>query len=252
MSEAVTFTCNVCGRPSTVPRSELGRERESCGACGSTVRDRAVVRALSVGLHGGSLPLPLFPVRLDLIGLGLSDRTCYADRLPQKLGYRNTYFHREPRLDITAPPDDLSGTLDFLVACEVFEHVEPPVERAFAGALELLRPGGLLVLTVPYAPHGELVEHFPELHEHAVVDFRGVSVLLNRTAAGRWQVFDGLVFHGGAGETLELRVFARAAVRRHLEQAGFVDIAELGEDDPEHGIVWLERWSHPFVARRGR
>ena len=187
------------------------------------------MRALAVGLLGEGLPLPLFPVRHDLIGLGLSDRSCYAERLPQKLGYRNTYFHRDPRLDITAPPEELCGTLDFLIACEVFEHVAPPVGRAFAGALKLLRPGGLLVLTVPYSPDGELVEHFPELHEHTIVDFRGAPVLLNRTAEGRWQVFDQLVFHGGVGETLELRVFARRALCSCLGQAGFVDVAELGE-----------------------
>jgi SAM-dependent methyltransferase len=251
MSEVVSFTCNVCGRRAAVPRAEFGRERESCPACGSTVRDRAVVRALAVCLLGESLTLPSFPVRPEVRGLGLSDRACYAERLARRLGYRNTYLHREPRLDITDPPPELSGTLDFLLACDVFEHVAPPASRAFEGALRLLRPGGLLLLTMPYAPGGEPVEHFPELHEHAVVDFRGRPVLLNRTAGGEWQVFDELVFHGGAGETLEMRTLTRPSVLRLLEEAGFVDVAELGEDHPEHGIVWLEPWSHPFAARRG-
>lgn len=248
----LTFTCNICGRGSTVPRSQLTREAVSCNGCGSSVRFRAIVHTLSTALFGRSVPLIDFPVRPDLVGAGLSDWNGYAGVLAARLGYRNTFYHEEPRLNIGEPPPELLGTLDFLVASDVLEHVAPPVERAFLGSFELLRPGGVLVLTTPYVPDGETIEHFPELHEHEVVDFRGRKVLLNRTADGRWQVFDELAFHGGEGETLEMRVFARAALVRHLRVAGFEEIVECRDGYEPYGIVWLVPWSLPFLARRGR
>jgi SAM-dependent methyltransferase len=249
---ALTFTCNVCGRPATADRSSLLREGVSCRACGSSVRYRAVVHALSLGLFGQSLPLTRFPRCPDVVGAGLSDWSGYAERLPAKLAYRNTYYHLEPRLDITAPPTALEGSLDFLISSDVFEHVAPPVARAFEGAFRLLRPGGLLVLTVPYSDADELVEHFPDLHEYEIVAFRGGRLLVNRTADGRWQVLDDLRFHGGVGETLELRQFTRSSLWRLLEEAGFAEIVECAGDCEEFGILWAERDGMPFLARRRR
>lgn len=253
--ELLAFRCNVCGADAASPPHELERETPSCPRCGSSVRYRAIVHALSVVLFGRSFVLPELPRRPDFRGVGLSDWHGYATGLASRLGYRNTFLHREPRLDLTDPPPELRGTLDFLVCCDVLEHVAPPVERAFAGMFELLRPGGALVLTVPYSPGPhrpglDLLERFPELAEYAVVDVRGRPLLVNRTRDGRWQVTDDLVFHGGPGETLELRVFSRDAVVRHLEAAGFAAVVECADDIEEHGIVWPKRWSAPFVARR--
>jgi hypothetical protein len=64
--------------------------------------------------------------------------------------YRNTFFHTEPLIDIIDPPTELLGTLDSVISTDVFEHVVPPVERAFEGAFRLLKPGSALVLTVPF------------------------------------------------------------------------------------------------------
>jgi SAM-dependent methyltransferase len=240
----------VCGTHSTVVRAELGRETPSCRQCNSTVRQRAVVHALSIALFGKSLLLPEFPQRPDLVGLGLSDWLGYAEPLAAKLGYRNTYYHLEPRLDITRIPDRLRGTLDFLISSDVLEHVPPPVELAFRNSLELLKPGGVLVLTLPYKPEGELLEHFPGLHEYRVVDFNGRPILVNKLPGGGWQVFEDLAFHDGAGETLEMRVFTRASVVACLEQAGFVGIVECNDDYEPYGVVWHVRWSAPFLACR--
>jgi SAM-dependent methyltransferase len=248
---SLTFTCNVCGGVSTVPRAALDRESATCAACGSSVRYRAIVHALSTALFGTSLPLAEFPERRDLRGVGLSDWEGYTGLLASKLGYRNTYYHAEPRLDLVDPPPELAGTLDFLVCSDVLEHVAPPVERAFRGAATLLAPGGVLVLTVPYGREGETVEHYPGLHEYAVVDFHGRPVVLDHAAGGGWRVFEDPVFHGGAGETLEMRIFSLPALLRHLEQAGFVDAVELAEDVERYGIVWLHPWSLPVLARRG-
>ncbi len=134
-----TYICNVCGQPSNVPLDRLEREVPSCESCGSTPRFRGVVHALSLGLFGESLPIPRFPQRLDLRGFGLSDWEGYATGLARKLDYTNTFLHTEPHLDIVDIDGRLAGTLDFLISSEVFEHVAPPVQRAFANASRLLK-----------------------------------------------------------------------------------------------------------------
>jgi SAM-dependent methyltransferase len=130
--------------------------------------------------------------------------------------------------------------------------VPPPVERAFDGAFRLLKPGGLFVLTVPYLAAGKTLEHFPSLHEFEIVDFHGFPIVVNRTVDERWEVFDGLRFHGGPGLTLEMRIFSHAAVLKHLHRCGFDEITDWKYRVPEFGGCWPDTQAHsfPFVARR--
>lgn len=223
---------------------------ESCAACGSTVRYRSLVRALSLGLFGESLPLPRYPQRPDLTGVGFSDWEPFAERLAARLGHRNTYLHREPVLDLTSPPAGLAGTLDYVVCSDVLEHVAPPVERAVQGCFELLKPRGLLVLTVPYMLEPDTAEHYPRLAEYVVVQLGGDTALVNRTNDGTFEVFPSPIFHGGDGETLEMRLFALEPLLDSLRAAGFVDVTVAEEEEPGAGIVWLYEWSLPIVARR--
>jgi SAM-dependent methyltransferase len=131
----------------------------------------------------------------------------------------------------------------------VLEHVDPPWQRSLEHLHQLLVPGGLLVLTVPYKLEGPTEEHFPELHEYKVVELGSRRVLLNRTRAGVLQVYDDPVFHDAAGSTLEMRLFAVGDLLAGLEAAGFS--ARVWDDPtPQHGIVWNEPWSIPIVARR--
>jgi len=50
--------------------------------------------------------------------------------LAKKFNHLNTFYDREPRLDITSPPPDVRGMLDFIVSSDVLEHVAPPVSGA--------------------------------------------------------------------------------------------------------------------------
>ena len=248
-SGPVTFTCNICDSRCVAGPSEFGRDTPSCPKCHSTPRIRAVVHVLSDALFGQSMRISEFPIRPDLAGIGLSDWG-YAPRLAAKLAYRNTFYDREPQLDITDPPRNLQGTLDFVISSDVFEHVPPPVERAFEGAFRLLKPGGVFVVTVPYLYGGETIEHYPSLHEFEIVEFGGSRILINRTADGRWEVFDDLKFHGGEGLTLEMRIFSRAALRQQLRAAGFHQIVDWKDRVPEFRACWQEPHSFPVVARR--
>jgi len=197
------------------------------------------------------MPLPQFPQQRTVRGIGLSDPENYASGLRQKFDYRNTFFHTEPFLDIGGElaRQDVES-VDFLISSEVFEHVAPPVGVAFANSFRLLKPGGLLILTVPYGRQPETVEHFPELYEFSISHANGEYLLTNRTREGVVQTFDRLVFHGGPGTTLEMRIFAETDLIRHLTAAGFSDIRIHHESVLEYGIYWPEPWSRPISARK--
>ena len=243
------FLCNICGRANSGVE-EIGREAALCTGCGSSMRHRSIIAVLSRELLGAVYPLDKLPVLRSIRGLGLSDSQPYARLLADHFDYRNTYLHREPVLDIAGAGSQDPGTLDFLLASEVFEHVPPPVEGPLRKVRDLLRPEGVFVMTVPYGLEGETLEHFPELADYATVLLRSGPVLVNRTREGALQVFSDLVFHGGRGSTLELRVFSEPALRKALSDAGFGYVRVYTEDFPEFGIVHQENWALPIAARR--
>jgi hypothetical protein len=237
----------MCGTPAAA----LSREEISCITCGSTVRMRGMMHALSIALFGRALALPDFPNRRDLIGKGMSDWDGYANPLSKKLGYINTYYHMEPMLDITAISTQDEQSVDFLLSTDVFEHVAPPVSMAFENARKMLKPGGAFIFSVPYSLERETQEHFPNLHEFTVDSKNNNRTLINRTRDGRVEEFSDLVFHGSSvgGETLEMRVFSENGLLNDLQHAGFMDIQIMREPYFEFGIYWPSPWSVPIIAR---
>jgi SAM-dependent methyltransferase len=247
-----TFRCNICGQTNPITPLTFQREIASCEGCGSCARFRAVIHVLSKELFGRSIALPDFPVRREVKGLGMSDWDGYASRLAEKLDYVNTYYHQMPRLDICNVDPSLNGRFDFVISSEVFEHVPPPASVAFRNLRRLLKPSGFAVVTVPYRPEGHTIEHFPDLYNYKVIEEGGRKVLHNTTRAGEKQVFDGLVFHGGDGTTLEMRVFSEPDLLAEFERAGFGEAKVYREAEPIHGVGWPERWSLPVAARASR
>lgn len=244
------FRCNICGHAAEWPLAELGRESISCLTCGSSLRMRSIVHLLSGALYGHSLALPDFPKSDELVGLGLSDPEIYARLLAEKFQYANTFFHREPRLDIQDVPRSMKGSVDFLIASEVFEHVAPPVSKAFGNAYKLLKPGGFMVFSVPWSEGIETKEHFPDLHNYQLVKVGDEVILRNMTKSGEMQEYRELVFHGGPGETLEMRRFGKEGLIRDLKRAGFVKIGFQRDPVFEHGIYWGKAGGHPLIAYR--
>ncbi|MFN8557439.1 MAG: glycosyltransferase [Dehalococcoidia bacterium] len=225
-ADALVYACNVCGQPCATPRGALDRDMFSCPTCLSHPRARAIIHVLSTELFGESLALPAFPLDPTIRGLGMSDMETYAQPLARRLA-TSIFYNRAPRLDITDIDPALAGAFDFVICADVMEHVPPPTGPAFANLRRLLKDDGVLVFTVPYRslPWTETEEHFPDLHDFDIVQRDGGGYRLhNTTATGLRQTFDDLVFHGGEGLTLEMRVFAEAALLRDLREAGFTDV----------------------------
>ncbi|HEX5631825.1 MAG TPA: class I SAM-dependent methyltransferase, partial [Gemmatimonadales bacterium] len=105
-----------------------------------------MVHNLALALHGRPLALPDFPEDRGVKGLGMSDWAGYAEPLAAKLDYVNTFYHREPRLDITDLPAEMEGRYRFLLSSDVFEHIPPAgLEAAFRNSRRLLADDGFFV-----------------------------------------------------------------------------------------------------------
>jgi len=240
------FTCNICGSDCTAEKVE--RETPGCAGCGSNVRFRWIVHALSTELFGTSLLLSEFPVRKDIRAIGLSDPEPIAAVLADRFDYVNTSYHRRPRFDIMSPAGDLD--FDFVIASEVFEHVSPPVQMAFDNLRRILKPGGFAIFSTPTEPEGENVEHFPSLFDWQLVRLTSGYVLVNRTVDGQLETFEDLHFHGGEGSTLEMRVFSESGMMKNCRAAGFDEI-RIAEDYPRWGILW-EPWARGLVLKKSQ
>lgn len=247
----MVFICNLCG--ATVEAEEIARETGPCSNCGSNSRLRSLIYLLGQSLLKTEDLVSDWPTS-DLKVVGVSDWPAFVGLLQPKLSYVNTQFDPDlgarDFLDITAPSNDFVGSADAVICSEVIEHVAPPVNRAFSGLFSILKPGGVLIFTVPYTLGESTVEHFPDLHDWALAEREGTRVLFNATRDGRLQEFNDLRFHGGGREVLEMRVFSRVGLIENLESAGFVDIRVMDENIERYGIVSQQTWSRPITARK--
>lgn len=254
--ESLSFRCNLCGHRTSYARSLITREGRTCGWCGSSLRFRAVMDQVSRHVMGEDAAARDFPVNTELSGLGFSDTEIYARYLRRATDYTNSWFHRAPRRDLMHLASFQGKTYDFLICSEVLEHVNRPVEKAFENLYALLRPGGVLVLSVP-TQTGATIEHFPEMTELSVKAERRGWSLQGRTLSGEEFKSTKLTFHGGPGSTLEMRIFGRESIDSALREAGFVDVSELLVENPGYGLVWHdtpEAGNPPgvWVARKER
>jgi SAM-dependent methyltransferase len=235
----IRFTCNLCGQPAVIAVSEFHRELAFCQTCGSVARFRGIVYAISQAIFGNSIVLSEFPQRKDMSAIGLSDAPHYSVGLEKAFNYTNTFYHVDPFYDVTAD-EPTYRDLDFIVCSDVLEHVAAPVSRAFGNLRRALRPGGTLILSVPYSTAPTTTEHFGTAPSTLrTIEFTpGEWVMLQRDGGGQWKVYDQLIFHGGPGTTVEMRVFGEAHLRQLLVDAGFVDIHVYGEPMLDIGYYW--------------
>ena len=242
------YTCNLCGQANRASAAALSREEISCFSCGSKLRQRAIVNEISKRLHGKSLALPDWPARADVRVMAMTESAQVALPLGKKLQFTNTFLHQSPKLDIAKPVEAGADLYDIIISSEVFEHVAPPVQNAFNHLKQWLRPGGFVVFTVPFSLEAQTHEHFPNLHQFEIIAEPSGRVLRNITRKGVQEKFQHLVFHGGAGDTLELRLFLLQSLRQHFIDAGFATLEVADAPCYEFGIVWNEPFSITLVA----
>ncbi len=214
------------------------------------MRLRALIHLLSMELFGQSLVAARFPKLKAIRGMGMTDQPGYAKILADKFDYTNTYYDREPLFDFTEPHPQLTGSYDFILSADVIEHIAPPVERALEEVCRLLKPNGFLGVTVFCNPEDQMREHFPDLHEFRVVTLGKSQVLVNRKRDGSLEINEKLIFHGGAGATLEMREFGMSALESKLLSSGFREVYFLRDNLPEIGILFDHDVSQPLLARK--
>lgn len=239
--EIIAYRCNICGGENRLESQKFHRETAICGECGSNARFRGIIDVLAQILNQDeSLPLRQWPRRGNVFGIGMSDWPGYASLLKEKFSYENSFYDHPPRLDIQNPDEAQLNRHDFLITSDVFEHILPPLQQGFDNLFALLKPGGSLIFSVPYTRSAQTIEHYPGLREFEIFDFKGVKTLLYRDASGALQVHENLIFHGGEGATLEMRLFCETDVLSRLARAGFEDICIHEQPKLSIGFYWPE------------
>jgi SAM-dependent methyltransferase len=148
-----------------------------------------VALPLSRALFGLDLKLPDFPLLKTVRGLGFSDSETYSEVLADRFSYTNTFYHRVPRFDLLQPDETEFGKYDFVICSDVLEHVPDPIDRAFGTLGGLLKPTGVLILTVPYSLEPGVIEHYPDLAGSTFAEIDGRTVLVCRSTSGEYRVF---------------------------------------------------------------
>jgi hypothetical protein len=196
------FVCNACGQHS-VFREEHYYDCDvpSCSGCGSNVRFRWLIHRLSLELFGRSIPLAEFPRRKSIQGLGLTDPAVIADVLTRRFSYRNTHLTTAPQFDIRCD-DSPVGPLDFLIASEVFEHVEPPVSSAFENASRILKDSGVLLFTVPWVFDGDAATAIGDLQDWNLQKGPNGWEIVNRKPNGTVERIGNLSPDGRPGNSI--------------------------------------------------
>ena len=238
----MTGRCNVCGWTGRFLRLERGREGTVCTNCGSTSRNRAVSFVLARVLDEDQAVFR-WKYRLSTPMLESSARGALAMYFRMKFDYYGTEFDRAKIAAGTHPRDYAdfqklhydADTFDFVVASDVFEHIRRDAD-AMCEVQRVLKPGGHLILTVPYD------------HDRAQtiqrVDTSGATDVHLLPAQ----------YHGGGGHTLAYREFGRD-LSDTMSSAGFY-VERVAVDVPEFGItpqsVFVGRKGEPVALHRAR
>lgn len=146
---------------------------------------------LDLGCGNGWLTAALSRCGFDVTGL---DSSLSGIQIARH-AHRDVPFRHADVLQ--APADDLRGRFDAVVAVEILDHVAQP-RLLLQHALQMLRPGGLLLVTVPY--HGYLKN-------------------LGLALSGRFDIrLHALQDHG------RLKFFSRRTLMSMVAEEGYADV----------------------------
>lgn len=245
MSQRIYFICSACFRPTFATKIASGREAQNCTWCKSTSRERAILFQIHKQVLLKKTRYPFRKVKI----LGVSDGYLTSTALTRiyKKRYTNYHYHIEPKLDITDVSQSLCASADIVSCSEVLEHVQPPIQKAFDGLYQILKPDGVVVLSVPHTDiNGEHIEHFPVMTDSGLFERGSRYVLVGRGLDGQMFEFLDLTFHGGIGTTLEYRIFSQKSLIKFLESSNFKKLLSC-KNMRLFGINW-EPWSRVWTA----
>jgi SAM-dependent methyltransferase len=216
--------CNICGWEGEFLRPERDREGMLCGNCASSSRLRAVIYWLAKVTGNEDVPLHGWPRSPSVAILESSARGSYPVMLADKFDYYATEFDPGKIAEGTQPRffadfQDLhfgDSTFDVVIASDVFEHVRDDA-AGYREILRTLKPGGSLILTVPYT-------HTQPVTVRRVDTTGSKDVFLVEPE-----------YHGGGGHTLTYRNYGRDLLSL-LGETGFA-VAHAWTEVPPLGIT---------------
>lgn len=236
----MSFVCNITGKKFLLDENEKHRELGS--RFGYNCRFRAICFVLTKNLFNEPCIMLDLPRNKNIKGIGMSD-SGWASICEDKFNYVNTFYHKEPFLDIYNEEHvNKYQELDFIISSDVFEHIDtyPDIQIAFNNLNKMLKKNGFIVFSVPFT-NGKHIEHYPLLYDYKILkDNGGEYYLYNKTIDGKKEIHENLCFHGGPGNVLEMRIFSRDSIKNYLEKAGFTDIIfyKITNEMNNYGIFW--------------
>ena len=230
--------CCICGHGLTVPISDIRRESPLCGSCGSNARFRGVVLAiLRHVFRNEGVPLIEQKPRPDVKSLGMSDSDSYAKLLAEKLTYVNTYQHQPPLLDVCDPRSvEQFNEYDLIVSSDVIEHTRDPPHIVLRRMRQMLSEDGIVVLSTPTYDLRDSIEWYPNAKNLEVLTQNDRHIVKWQNQRGVTYVDDHPNFHGGPGDTLEMRISTPDGLFAAARQAGFSH--HTLEFDESVGYIW--------------
>lgn len=216
-----------------------------CSGCGSSWRVRAIALGVLIGIGSDWKPIVEIPANYFWRGLGTSEHMVLAGALSTKFDYTNSYYHRFPKLDLTAIEHDQRSFFGFVVCSDVLEHIPPNVDKALVGIADLLAPHGFAVLSVPTGGATfPTKEFYPDLVDWTEVD----GTVEWWDSQGNRHLDPNPEYHGGAGQTLAFRVWGSDDFRRRLTESGMRNVTELPSCDElgvpqilDHGVFVAQK-----------
>lgn len=122
----------------------------------------------------------------------------------------------------------------------MLEHVVGNWCKPLADLHSLLSTNGFLLLTVPWIDNVECgIEHYPDCINFEIekIDEKFRAKII--TSEGTFFFDEDPVFHGGPGNTLEMRIFSLPELVKSLKNAGFNDVTVRPLDNQLFGIGHL-------------
>lgn len=132
-------------------------------------------RLLEIGCGAGALLIELFTMGFDCVGLETSEK---ARRLARHLAQR---YHAGDINFLAEPASEWMDAFDVVCAFDVLEHIEHDTV-ALARWLRWLRPGGILLLSVPahshrWGPGDEWAGHYRRYDRKALLELLALTGL---------------------------------------------------------------------------